>query len=172
MKMKFDFLLYVLFFLLPFNVFSQQEAIHVNFTDNTTMTFLLDDVQKLDFTEDQTILHLTDGMVLSWDFEAIDYYNYRDEVITTSANLLKSSLRLDVYPNPSQNDIHVNFDILSKQDAKLTVMSIDGKEVEMKQLTGVSKENVFIDISSYPAGQYILVLAGASFNLSKSFIKN
>jgi hypothetical protein len=170
--MKFYILPSLLLLLSPFQVFSQQGAIHINFTDNTTMSFLLDDVQKLDFTEDQMRLHQSDGMVLSWDFDFINYYTYIDEVVTENKNVLAKSLDMKVYPNPALNDVTVSFDILDKQDARLSVLSLDGKIMESRMLQGASKGNVLIDISAYPAGQYILGLEGTTFNLSKSFIKN
>ncbi len=170
--MKFCILPFLLLLLSPFQVFSQQEAIHIHFTDNTTMSFLLDDVQKLDFTEDQMRLHQSDGMVLSWDFDFINYYTYIDEVVTENENILAKSLDMKIYPNPAWNDVTVSFDILDKQDARLSVMSLDGKIMESRVLQGASKGNALIDISAYPSGQYILGLEGTTFNLSKSFIKN
>lgn len=170
--MKFYILPFLFLLLSPFQVFSQQEAIHINFTDNTTMSFLLDDVQKLDFTEDQMRLHQSDGMVLSWDFDFINYYTYIDEVVTENENILAQSLDIQIYPNPAWSDVTVSFDILDKQDAILSVMSLDGKIMESRMLQGASKGNALIDISAYPAGQYILGLEGIKFNLSKSFIKN
>lgn len=170
--MKFYILPNLLFLILPFQVFSQQEAIQINFTDNSTMSFLLDDVQKLDFTEDQMRLHQSDGMVLSWDFDFINYYTYIDEIVTENNNILAKSLDMKLYPNPALNDVTVSFDILDKQDARLSVMSLDGKVMETRMLQGAFKGNLLIDISAYPAGQYILGLEGTTFNLSKCFIKN
>jgi hypothetical protein len=170
--MKFYILPVLLLLLSPFQVFSQQEAIQINFTDNSTISFLLDDVQKLDFTEDQMRLHQSDGMVLSWDFDFINYYTYIEETVTENKSVQAKSLDMKVYPNPALYDLRVSFDILDKQDARLSVMSLDGKIMESRVLQGASKGNVLIDISAYPAGQYILGLEGTTFKLSKSFIKN
>lgn len=169
--MKIITLTFLFLLLLQFKGFSQQETIHLYFTDNSALSFLLDEVQKLDFDNDQLRLHQTDGTVLSWDISTINYYSYNNEV-TSIASTTENKLSMSVFPNPSSTHVNINYNLLANKDAVMTIITLEGKVLERFKLNQVSKDSKQIDVSAYPTGQYLVRIDGAKFSLSKRFIKN
>lgn len=151
--------------------YCQQEFIHFHFNDNSTSVFSIEEVQKIDFDNDQLILHQTNGTVVSWDIDVIDYYSYNDDV-TGIESATENKLSMSVFPNPSSSQLHINYNLLSNQEAVLTILNVEGKVIEIFNLNQVSKSTKQIDVSAYPAGQYFVRIDGAKFSLSKRFIKN
>lgn len=162
---------FLLFILLPSVSYCQQEFIHFHFNDNSTSVFNLEEVQKLDFDNDQLRLHQTNGTVLSWDIGVIDYYSYNDGV-TGIESATENKLSMSVFPNPSSSQLHINYNLLSIQEAVLTIQNLEGRVVETFNINQVSKSSKLIDVSAYPTGQYFVRIDGAKFSLSKRFIKN
>jgi hypothetical protein len=80
----------------------------------------------------------------------------------------KDALQLNINPNPSSGIYTVTFSQLVS-DALITVISIDGKNILKKKVTGAGVE---IDLSAYPAGLYILRMDSNNEILTEKLVKN
>jgi hypothetical protein len=163
-------------FILAISLFSsitnaQQEQIIFQFTDNSQQIFALDEVRKMDFTASQLRMHQLDGTILSWDFDFIDHYRYD---IPTSTNEISSKLSvpvMSVFPNPASDVLNIQYEFLNKQDAELSIISLDGRVIEKRRLTSSQKGSLQVDLSYHPAGQYIVLMSCRNFNISRTVLK-
>ena len=150
---------------------AQQEQIIFQFTDNSQQVFALEEVQKMDFSPTQLRLHQLDGTILSWDFDFIDHYRYD---ISTNTNEISSKLSvpvMTVFPNPASDVLTIQYELMNKQDAELSIVSLDGRVIEKRRLSSAQKGSLQVDLSNHPAGQYIVLMTCQNFNISRTVLK-
>ncbi|MFZ6053364.1 T9SS type A sorting domain-containing protein [Halocola ammonii] len=79
--------------------------------------------------------------------------------------------QVKLYPNPSDSQITIDYDLEGNESGTIKVFSMKGQLVEEKQL-GSFFNKVMLDISDYSAGSYIVKIQTASGEiLSERFIK-
>ena len=79
-----------------------------------------------------------------------------------------------VYPNPTNNQIIVNFNLTNSEDANLIVYDATGKVVANHNMgnQNAGQHNVTIDLSHLSNGLYLVNLTVGSEVISKRIIKN
>ncbi len=93
-------------------------------------------------------------------------------VNTVGINELASVLDITVYPNPSQNDVTINY--VSTKETNLTakVFDISGKEIiNQKQQTNLGADNFTLPTSNLEAGIYFIELLDGVNSKKIKFIK-
>lgn len=78
---------------------------------------------------------------------------------------LQAQSRFNLFPNPVQNVLHLDFDL--QETAKIKIINSSGHEIYSKNVS--SSKN--IDVSAYPNGMYYLIFETRSETLVKKFIK-
>ena len=73
----------------------------------------------------------------------------------TNINEINFLGNLNMFPNPTNNMLNVNFELAETQDVELSIVSIDGKTLETRILS-TSNVNETFDVSSVANGLYIL----------------
>ena len=76
----------------------------------------------------------------------------------------------DVYPNPAQNQLHVDFSFDKDQDGMLSILDITGKVVFQKAIESIQHKAYILDISSLPRGMYIIDFSNKDLNINKKLI--
>jgi hypothetical protein len=79
---------------------------------------------------------------------------------------------LTVYPNPTENTLHLVYTAAGKEDITLNLMSYLGQKVFTKKYFDTSQINDIIDLSSYAKGVYFLEIIGGERRQTKKLILN
>jgi Secretion system C-terminal sorting domain len=86
-------------------------------------------------------------------------------------DVLSADNKMDVYPNPvGANFVNINVDLAKQSDAAIRVMSVDGRFMAEQVIDKLSKQNIRLDISDYPAGTYIAQILTADGIMSRRFV--
>jgi hypothetical protein len=154
---------------------SYAQSIYFNYTDGTNTAYNLEDVRKITFDADVMNLHLLDGSLYAWNVSTIDYYEYDPNPASITEVLEQANAwQVKVYPNPAKHNVHVAFNLPTEDNISFALFDLQGKmlfETTKKQLSkGLHEQS--IDLSVYPAGQYLMHLKGQSTTITKTIIKN
>ncbi|OFY94437.1 MAG: hypothetical protein A3K10_02455 [Bacteroidetes bacterium RIFCSPLOWO2_12_FULL_31_6] len=78
---------------------------------------------------------------------------------------------MNVYPNPAKSDLIVSLNISENSSNNLLIMvDLQGREVLNTSIVGVGTVTKTIDLSSIPAGIYILSVKTANYTSCKKVI--
>jgi Secretion system C-terminal sorting domain len=113
--------------------------------------------------EKEPILRITTSLVLG--NETVTDIEYRDNYLGLDAAVEELSLNFSIYPNPAENEIHLN-DL--PHHASYYIASIDGKVVQSGSVSSI--ENM-IDISQLAKGTYELIISTKGVYKTSSFVK-
>jgi len=86
--------------------------------------------------------------------------------LSLSENELNNNLQ--VFPNPSNNEVTINFTGDFTSDFKVSVIGLDGKVLHTSTMNSSIQK---IDISQLPSGMYTLILENGSSVLTEKIIK-
>ncbi len=72
-------------------------------------------------------------------------------------NDLANDFKVNVFPNPSSEMIHIQGSILSQSDIEIELINVYGQKVQYKKLESLSQFDETFNISGLPIGSYFLV---------------
>jgi hypothetical protein len=151
---------------------AQSEFVQFHFTDGTQQNYALNEVIKLDFTSSELRLHKADATIISWNYDLIDFYRYDNlETAVNEIASLPAEIRMDVFPNPAKDLVNVHYRLPVQEAIHVTLYSLNGKRIFEQRLPNKQEGIWQYDSSDLPAGSYIVVLQGNTFNISKTMIK-
>jgi hypothetical protein len=119
-------------------------------------------------------LHLLDGSVYAWNVSTIGHYEY-DE---TSLNLNEwisaaNAWEVFVYPNPTNTDLHVRFNLPKEDEISIALYDMQGKLILEKnmgnKISGEHQET--LDLQDLPQGTYVCRITGKQNSITKQVIK-
>jgi hypothetical protein len=105
-----------------------QESIYVEETNGTLTQVPLTQVQKITFSGTDMVLHKTDATTITWAIINIQKYFY--DLTTNINNTISDDNDILIYPNPSNGDFKINYQIKQKGFVKISILSIEGKTIE------------------------------------------
>ena len=156
-------------------LFATGQSIYFNFSNGTSSSYNLIDIEKITFDEDVMRLHLLDGSLFNWNVSSIGHYAYDENNVGNVDELLNevNSLNLHVYPNPAGEFISLSYS-LSKEDAvHFEIYDHTGRQLTEKNVgpktLGDHQEEVFI--GDLPSGNYLLKVKGREWTMTKKIIK-
>ena len=137
----------ILIFLITFKATAQD----INFTlTNGQQSYNIEDIRKITFDNTIMILYLNDGSIFTIDTETIEGNNYTQSNAISDIN----SLKINVFPNPVQNELHVS------TNAQITILDLNLKTI-------IETNKSTIDVSGLIPGYYIVIVKVN--HISKSF---
>ena len=74
---------------------------------------------------------------------------------------------LNIFPNPTNGLVNVNFALSSQTDVQLEVTNLLGQTVFSKEWNGIQRSQSVIDLSRFGNGVYIINLRTDSGNVSR-----
>jgi uncharacterized protein YvpB len=81
-------------------------------------------------------------------------------------------IQMNIYPNPSDADIHVEFSLMQGQIFNAQIIDITGKVISSHQIQANQGQNLLIlDTKSLSQGSYMIRLKGDSKSSSMPFYK-
>ena len=94
-----------------------------------------------------------------------------DEIIV-GLNEVAQDIQMKVYPNPTDADIHVEFNLMQAQYFNAQIVDITGKVISSHQIHANDGQNLLIlDTKSLSQGSYMIRLVGDSKSTSMPFYK-
>jgi hypothetical protein len=76
---------------------------------------------------------------------------------------------VNIYPNPTENEVIVDLTAVSENVSKITLLDITGKEVKT---IGVTENSITkFDVSNLASGLYQVVISGSESTLTRRIIK-
>jgi hypothetical protein len=89
-----------------------------------------------------------------------------------SVNLI-TILDVKVYPNPTDNMLHLSYTLQQAEEIKCIILDVQGRKVSEvnlgKQTAGEQKQS--ISLKDLPAGSYTVQIQGQQFSIHKQIVK-
>jgi Secretion system C-terminal sorting domain len=83
--------------------------------------------------------------------------------------VLSDANKMEVYPNPVQNTVTVDFDLEKLTDVMVRIVNINGQTVLDKQYGQTKKERTELNVSHLPSGSYMMQILTADGVKTKQF---
>ena len=167
-----SFLLFL--FLGAISISIKAQSIYFNYTDGTDAAYNLADVRKITFVADEMNLLLLDGSVYSWNVSSIGNYQFDENSLGVDELLNKANAwQVSVFPNPATNLLNVKYNLPAEDKILISLFDLQGKlllEVNKSNRTKGEHEEI-LDISKFPAGQYVFRISGQTNTIFKNIIK-
>jgi hypothetical protein len=174
MKLRFANLALMFFALVVISTSVKSQSVYFNYSDGTNATYNLADVRKITFVADEMNLQLLDGSVYSWNVSSIGNYQFDENPLGVDELLNKANnWKVNVFPNPATNLLNVKYNLPAEDKILISVFDLQGKlllEVNKSNRTKGEHEEI-LDISKFPAGQYVCRIIGQTNTISKNIIK-
>jgi hypothetical protein len=162
--------LFTLILLLFITGNTNAQQIFFYFNDESVQVYNLDEVSRIDFDAENINLHLTDESLVSFNTDLLNYYRYFAESVTS---IESSPARPDfrIFPNPTDNNLHLKMDLLKKSNLNVRVQSIQGVLMLEKTIQAKNQDDISLNLSGFASGQYICVINTGEYLITKSFVK-
>ena len=97
-------------------LFASAQSLYFNFTNGTSSSYDLIDIEKITFDDDLMKLHLLDGSLFSWNVSSIGHYEYDENNVGNVDELLNeiNSFNLNIYPNPVGDFLNISYHKLAQ----------------------------------------------------------
>jgi hypothetical protein len=167
----------LLFFLINsgINKIDAQNAISFSYNDGTQNSYALQDVRKLDFSDNNLNLHLIDGSVFTWNVNTIGYYDYDAGTPLNIDNILQiaNDWSVHIFPNPSEGKQTLLLKLPRAIELSYTLIDNQGKIIVQKTLGTLSKgeHSIPVEWSQAATGAYSIVISSGDFSITKKLIK-
>lgn len=171
-QIRFTMILRILPLLLLAFSFQKTDAqqIFFYFNDESMQVYNLDEVSRIDFDAENINLHLTDQSLVSYNTDLLNYYRYFAESVTSiESSPARPGFR--IFPNPTENNLHLKVDLLKTSNLNVRVQNIQGVLMLEKTVQAKNQDDINLDLTGLAAGQYICIIDAGEYLVSKSFIK-
>jgi len=153
---------------------TKAQSIFVYFTDGTSLSSPLSEVQKINFNGAEMQMHKTDGVILSWPIQDIKKYTY-EEVTTQVSDVKTENFNVLIYPNPSNGNLNIEYTLDKADFVNISLISINGSFsksiLSAKEEQG--KHNININDLQLQAGTYFVkVQSNNTTSVKKIIILN
>lgn len=131
-----------------------------------------------------TSLYLIDNFRCKFRFEGSGGNNFflddinlysgeaSDEIITASLSEISEEIGLNVYPNPAEDVLNINFHLDNAQKANVKILDVSGKLIEHQTISGATGNNtVILGTNTIVSGTYFLNIETEKGTAVVKFIK-
>lgn len=151
------------------------QSLFVNNTDGTSSGYALNDVRRITIESPNMIVLLFNGDSFSFPISLLSNYQYNEYSVGLNemAEILKE-LRVEIFPNPSESNLMMKFQLNENCKVEYSVFENSGKELksfDIGNLT-IGEHEVMIDIEDLPAGSFLLKLSRGSNIFTTKFLKH
>lgn len=91
-------------------------------------------------------------------------------VITTSINEINFVNGINVFPNPTNDNVKIEFELNSAQNVEIALVSLDGKVVKTLASSNVTKVNEKLNVANLAKGIYILDITTAEGKFTTNLV--
>jgi hypothetical protein len=104
------------------------------------------------------------------DFGGLIYFQFTVGNYTPVEAFVAPGDNLNVYPNPSQNDVFIDIDLAQLNDADIEITDITGKIIYTEQLSRIQDETLHISMENHASGIYMVVMRTNGKVITKQFV--
>lgn len=163
----------VLFLAVVLSLGLNAQNLVVTLTNASTETFAVENIQSIKFGTETMILTELNGTVNTWDIDDIDNYAF-DGVANINESTTITTDELNIYPNPSSNQVHVNYTSNRLGTVTIAVHDLNGRKIE-DLFSGEHQDTTAVtwnaqQNSSVQAGKYLIKIALANKVITKPVI--
>ena len=170
------FRIYLILILFTTSIKINAQNVHFQNTDGSKTSYNLNDVRKVTMENNKVQVHMKDGNLYERDMAALQNYRF-DENQSTSVidNIINegNQLQLVIFPNPTDNLLHITYTLKNADNLKCTILDLQGKVVKEinvgKQSIGEQKQS--ISLENLAAGNYTVQIQGQNFSIHKKIVK-
>ncbi len=103
---------------------------------------------------------------------AADYVQYKP-VSLAEYDVKEAAAQLNVYPNPTAQDVNIELDLQNRSDVEVSIRNIAGKLVKTARFDKLNPgvEEISVNVSSLPRGTYVISMTANGKVTSGKFIK-
>ena len=161
----------ILGFLLSIIASVNAQTIDFNYTNGTTSSYNLNDIQKITFDVDVMNLHLWDGTIYAWDVNTIGQYEYNEGTVGLLEEL--NELHLKIFPNPTEDLLNLNFHYRNQGKMIMELYDIAGNLVLYRDFVELSSglNQQSINVSEIKSGIYNCRLIFENSSITRKIIK-
>jgi len=137
------------------------------FSSNTRFRFRCDASNNADYVyiDDVTITGCANGSLMQITEEQVNPEATLDVIRDASLD------ELALYPNPTEGDLNVSFNLNTAEQVSLVVTDMQGRTVISKAVSGNEGTNQYVlETSTLEKGTYILVLYDSEHKITKRFV--
>ena len=131
----------------------------------SSSSFTLSNVQKISFASGNLIITKKDASTSSFSLNSVGFLNFND-VVTDLPLQLKSVI--NTYPNPAQDLLHIEIQLLKNQSAQLEIINLVGKVLVH---TILSNSTNTVSIAELPNGMYLCRVQNGTESTTTKLIK-
>jgi hypothetical protein len=161
--------------ILVLGLFSEIKAQTVDFNlDNgSTINYQAEDIRKITFDNDLMNVLLWDGSLVSINVSTINSFLNNSSLSTQELLNELNSMNLQLYPNPTNDQININYSTLINDEISILIYDSNSKLVMTRKLTYKSsgKYTEAIDLSTLNAGTYFCQITEKNKKIVRQFIK-
>lgn len=110
------------------NVQATAQSMSINFTDGSTAVFPITEIQSINYDNNLMNLNFVQGNQLSYDLGSIDYFSYLD-FSTALSHKEEPDGSVKVYPNPSNDQVFVEFVNAGTGIVTIDVHDLNGRRI-------------------------------------------
>lgn len=136
---------------------SKAQDLVVTLTNGNTESFAVANIQSIKFGADDMSLYELNGITNVWNINDIDNYAF-DGVANIEESMDVSTRNLSVFPNPSSDNVTINYVSNFSGKINISVIDMNGKQVEAI-FSGEHKtetEIVWNAKQNNPSGKYLI----------------
>jgi hypothetical protein len=106
----------------------QAQNLFFKFTDGTSTTYTIDEIQNFTFNGNEMVLLKKDGTTVSWNASTIG--NYRFDA-TTSITLEEriNNAEVKIYPNPFKGSVHIRYELPVADKVSVDILDLQGRSI-------------------------------------------
>lgn len=110
----------------------------------------------------------TNGFSIAFEGNTVLQENEKCSFIQTKEDVIITNL----YPNPSRNQVSIEFVSQVEMDYKLSILDIQGRKIfETSHEAKIGLNHKLLDLENYASGTYLLLLESDGFTTVKQLIK-
>lgn len=131
----------------------------------SSTSFSMSIIQRISFTGGNLMITKKDASTSSFAMNSMGFLNFTRVATELPLN---SKLEINTYPNPEQELLHIDIQLIDYQSAKLEIINLNGKVVVQKLLYNSSNT---ISIAGLPKGMYFCRVQNGTAATTAKFIK-
>jgi hypothetical protein len=161
-------LCFIAFVLIYCQKLSAQAQLIVTLTNNNTETFAVSEIRSIKFGAQTMNLRRNNGSVSTWNISEIA--NYRFEGVSGINETEKNIGKLQVFPNPMQEQTSIVFASQTHQHIRIQLLDILGRSVREIYSGPHEGEQTYTFQADVPKGLYLLRLIKDNGQLTQSIL--
>ncbi len=119
------------------NLYAQQ-SIYVKETNGTLTQISLTQVHKISFSGTNMVLQKNNANTVTWAISDIQKYYY-DLTTKVDNSRISENPDLLIYPNPSNGNFNINYQVKQSSNVNIYIVSMDGKTI-INLLSGIKEK--------------------------------